>query len=496
MILCGGDNMLKDFDFNESRNPYAGFKRKELGERLARAQRLIKNLNIPVLIIVDGWESSGKGYVIKDLIRELNPKSYKVSVFETPTAEEEARPFLWRFLEKIPSKGNMAIFDRSFYFNLLNDLSIENGELQQGIEDISIIEKQLLDDNVIIIKFFLHQKEKTQQGRIDTLKNDVDKAFMVGERDEEQYKHYADYLDHFDVILEKSNFPFSKWHIVSTEEKKAASEKILGMSIDLIYEGIDRILGQKNGGIRYARNYIPSQKPLEKIDLGLTLTEEEYDKRKDALQIEAQRIAFQLYTKGIPTILVFEGVDAAGKGGAIERLTREMDPRGYEVITTSAPNELEQQYHYLWRFYRNFPKKGDIKIFDRSWYGRVLVERVEGFATEKEWDRAYEEINQMETQLTKFGTLVFKFFLYIDKEEQLKRFKDRENEPDKVYKLTDEDWRNREKWDEYIAAMNEMLDRTSTPQAPWNIVAGMDKKYARINVLETFIEQATKKLNE
>jgi len=268
------------------------------------------------------------------------------------------------------------------------------------------------------------------------------------------------------------------------------------MSIDLIYEGIDRILGQKNGGIRYARNYIPSQKPLEKIDLGLTLTEEEYDKRKDALQIEAQRIAFQLYTKGIPTILVFEGVDAAGKGGAIERLTREMDPRGYEVITTSAPNELEQQYHYLWRFYRNFPKKGDIKIFDRSWYGRVLVERVEGFATEKEWDRAYEEINQMETQLTKFGTLVIKFFLYIDKEEQLKRFKDRENEPDKVYKLTDEDWRNREKWDEYIAAMNEMLDRTSTPQAPWNIVAGMDKKYARINVLETFIEQATKKLNE
>lgn len=488
--------MLKDFDFEEIKNPYIGFKRKELGERLARAQRLIKNLNIPVLIIVDGWESSGKGYVIKDLVRELNPKSYKVSVFETPTAEEEARPFLWRFWGKIPSKGNMAIFDRSFYFNLLNDLSVENRELQQGIKDISIIEKQLLDDNVIIIKFFLHQKEKTQQERIDVLKKDADKSFMIGERDIDQYKRYESYLHHFDEILEKSNFPFSKWHIISTEEKKSASEQVLGMSIDLIYEGIDRILGQKNGGICYARNYAADQKPLEKMDLSLALSDEEYDKRKDALQIEAQRIAFQLYTKGIPTVLVFEGVDAAGKGGAIERLTQEMDPRGYEVITTSAPNELERQYHYLWRFYRNIPKKGDIKIFDRSWYGRVLVERVEGFTTEKEWDRAYEEINQMEAQLTKFGTLVVKFFLYIDKEEQLKRFKDRETEPDKVYKLTNEDWRNREKWEEYIDAMNEMLVRTTTPYAPWNIISGMDKKYARIKVLETFIKQASKKLNE
>lgn len=488
--------MLKKYNFKEVNNPYAGFKRKDLGERLARAQRLVQNLDIPVLIIVDGWESSGKGYVIKDLVRELNPKSYKVSVFETPTEEENARPFLWRFWENIPKKGDIAIFDRSFYFKLLNDLTIDKQELEQGIQDISLIEKELLDDKAIILKFFLHQKGKTQQKRIDELKKDPYREFMISERDEDQYERYDDYLEHFDYVLEKSDFPFSKWHLVSTEDKKAASEQILGMSIDLIYQGIDRIMGMKNGGVRHFREYAATEKPLEKIDLTLSMSDKEYDKRKDALQLEVQQLAFQLYTKGIPTVVVFEGVDAAGKGGAIERLTREMDPRGYEVITTSAPNKLEEQYHYLWRFYKNFPKKGDIKIFDRSWYGRVMVERVEGFATVEEWDRAYEEINQMEAQWVNFGTLVLKFFLYIDKEEQLKRFKDRENEPDKVYKLTNEDWRNREKWDEYINAMNEMLVRTNTPEVPWTIVSGKDKKYARIQVLETFIAQAKKIIDE
>ncbi|WP_277630519.1 phosphate:AMP phosphotransferase [Atopococcus tabaci] len=489
--------MLKEYDFSKFENPYSDFKRKELGERLARAQRLVQNLDIPVLIIVDGWESSGKGYVIKDLVRELNPKTYKVSVFERPTEEEEARPFLWRFWEKTPQKGSMAIFDRSFYFKLLNDPTIQDDELEKNIQDISSIEKQLLDDNAIIIKFFLHQTEKTQQKRIDELQKDEYRSFMISERDEDQYKNYDTYLKHFDEILKKSDFTFSKWHILSTEDLKAASEKALGTTIDLIHEGIDRIMGMKNGGVqRFYRETIPSEKPLQDVDLNLHLSDKEYEKQKDELQLEAQRLAFKLYTSGIPTVLVFEGVDAAGKGGAIERLTRQMDPRGYEVITTSAPSDYEAQHHYLWRFYRNFPKKGDIKIFDRSWYGRVMVERVEQFATVEEWERAYEEINQMEQHLHNFGTLVLKFFLYIDKDEQLERFKDRQEEADKIYKITEEDWRNREKWDDYIEAMDEMLVRTDTSEAPWVIVEAQDKKYARIKVLKEFIYHAKKALKQ
>ena len=185
-------------------------------------------------------------------------------------------------------------------------------------------------------------------------------------------------------------------------------------------------------------------------------------------------------------------MDAAGKGGAIERLTRYMDPRGYEVIPTSAPDETELSYNYLWRFYRDFPNNGKISIFDRSWYGRVMVERIEGFAREDEWKRAYDEINQMEKHLNNFGTLVLKFFVCIDKDEQLVRFKDREQEANKLYKITDEDWRNRDKWDEYIVAMNEMLVRTNTEYAPWIIVEGNDKQYARLKVLESFIEYGRK----
>lgn len=489
--------MLKGYDFKAGKNPYKQFKTKELGERLSRAQRLINNLNIPVLIIVDGWESSGKGFVIKDLVKELNPKHFKVSVFENPTEDENKRPFLWRFWNKLPKKGDIAIYDRSFYFNVFNDLSLTGEALDKDIRDISSIEKLLLDDDTIIIKFFLHQKEKTQQKRIDKLKEDEDRSFMISERDEEQYENYGDYLNHFDTVLNKSDFTFSKWHVVSSENKKDASDNILGMTIDLIHEGIDRIMGMENGGLRKElRDYSPQEKPLEKVNLKLELDDEEYDKLKDDLQMEAQRVAFRLYTAGIPTVMVFEGVDASGKGGAIERLTREMDPRGYEVLTTAAPSEDEKAHHYLWRFYKDFPQKGDMKIFDRSWYGRVMVERVEQFADMEEWDRAYNEINEMEQHLHNFNTLILKFFIYIDKEEQLRRFKSRETEPDKVFKLTDEDWRNREKWTDYIEAMNEMLVRTDTDYAPWIIVEGQQKKYARIKVLQTFIEQAGKILDE
>ena len=202
-----------------------------------------------------------------------------------------------------------------------------------------------------------------------------------------------------------------------------------------------------------------------------------------------------MYTKKIPGVIVFEGIDAAGKGGSIKRLTRLMDPRGYRVVPISAPNETERDYHYLWRFYKELPEKGALAIFDRSWYGRVLVERIEGFTHAKRWEEAYDEINMFEKNLCNSDVMVLKFFLAVDKKEQLSRFKDRQVETDKMYKITEEDWRNREKWDEYIEAMNEMLVRTDTEYAPWNIISGQDKKHARIKVLEIFIEYVSKHIN-
>lgn len=481
--------MLKHFDFDKFKNPFEKAKRSELGKRLANLQRLVKSKNIPVLIIVDGWESSGKGYVINDLIRELDPRSYKVSVFDKPTDEEKERSFLWRFWNKIPRKGDIAIFDRSFYFKVMNHLDIEPDELKRDIKDISSIEKQLVDDGTIIIKYFLHIGEKTQKDRINELREHKYSEFMVTHRDIEQNENYEHFCNHFDNILKHSDFKYSRWNIISGENLKAASKAILGTTIELIQKGLERLEVERNCQ-GYVREYEAKARPLSNVDLSLTIDQDYYESKLKKLQKEAQKVAYKLYTKGIPGVIVFEGMDASGKGGAIRRLTGYMDPRGYNVILTSAPDETEKKYHYLWKFYRDFPVKGKIAIFDRSWYGRVLVERIEGFANLCEWDRAYDEINQMEKHLHNFGTLIIKFLIHIDKDEQLRRFKDRENEPDKSHKITSEDWRNREKWDLYIEAMNEMLVRTNTEYAPWIIVEGQDKKYARIKVLQEFIKHA------
>lgn len=486
--------MIKDHNFENYENRYESFKRSELGEKLAKLQRLLKRLDIPVLIVVDGWESSGKGYVINDLIRELDPRFYKVSVFQDPTDDERERPFLWRFWKKIPKKGNMAIFDRSFYFDVMDNPDISANKLKRDIEDISSIERELYDDGTIIIKFFLHQKEDTQKQRIDDLRMDRYRSFLITENDEKQYSDYKKYLEHFEMILEMSNFDYSPWNIISTENLKSASKKVLGTTLDLLQDGIDRYIGKQNGGIRYIRTYEAKEKPLESVDLSISLGQEEYDYEVKALQKEAQELAYQLYTRKVPIVLVLEGMDASGKGGAIQRLTRLIDPRSYEVIPISAPDETEKKYHYLWRFFNSIPRSGRMAIFDRSWYGRVMVERIEGFASASEWDRAYEEINSMERHLSNFGTMVIKFFIHIDKDDQLIRFEEREREADKVYKITEEDWRNREKWDQYMEAANEMLVRTDTAYAPWIIVEGRDKRHARIKVLNEFVKQAKSRI--
>lgn len=484
--------MIKEFDFDNVPNPYKELDSSKLCEQLARLQRLVKNMDIPVLIIVDGWESAGQSHVIRDLIRELDPRSFKVSAFENPTDEEKVRPFLWRFWNRIPRKGNISIFDRSFYYKIMNQLEIDSAELERDIKDIGSIEKELFDDNTIIIKFFLHQKEKTQKKRIAELKNDKYRTFFVTNRDEEQNKNYKAYLNHFEKVLQLSDFPYSRWHIIYTGDLESASKKVLGTAIDLIQEGVDLIASKQKNRTNYIRTYHLDQRPLDKVDLSLSVNEDSYKEEIKKLQEEAKNIAYKMYTKKIPCVLVFEGMDAAGKGGAIQRLTRMIDPILYEVVPISAPDKTELQYHYLWRFYKNIPRKGNITIFDRSWYGRVLVERIEGFADVSQWDRAYAEINQMEQHLHHFGTMVLKFFLCIDKEEQLRRFRDREAEADKLYKITQEDWRNREKWDSYLEAMNEMLVRTNTDYAPWVILSGQDKKYARIKVLQEFIKYAEK----
>jgi polyphosphate kinase 2 (PPK2 family) len=227
---------------------------------------------------------------------------------------------------------------------------------------------------------------------------------------------------------------------------------------------------------------------LEKIDLSVKLDKDEYTKQLIQYQLRLRALAYQIYVQKRPAVLVYEGWDAAGKGGNIKRLTEKLDPRGYVVYPIAAPAGEDKTHHYLYRFWRRLPERGQIAIFDRSWYGRVMVERIEGFCTEDEWKRAYREINSFERQLIDFGTILVKFWIHISQEEQLARFEQREKTAYKAWKLTDEDWRNREKWNLYREAVEEMLVKTSTISAPWTVIPGNDKWYARVKALKTVAE--------
>lgn len=480
--------MLDHFDFKEETSLFTDKKTSKMGESLDKLQRKLQALEIPALILIEGWESSGKGHVLKDLTREMDPRYVRVEVFEEENDQENQYPSAWRFWQKIPGNQEVVFFDRSFYNQVMNYEEKSDKLLQRKIKELMQFERTLLDDNMIIVKLFLNISEKTQKKRIEALEEDKYRRFLVTDLDKHQNKHYDKHQEWFDRMLEATNFDDSPWHIINAEDKKEASKEALGVTIQAIKEGIKKVKAARKETKAPHRTYQPFGSDLHHLDLSATLSKKAYDKAKDKLQPRAAELVYECYTLGIPIVLAFEGVDAAGKGGAIKRLTREIDPRSYKTYGIKAPSPVEKAHHYLWRFKTKFPKDGLMAIFDRSWYGRVLVERIEGFATEKEWERAYHEITQMEATLTNHGTLVLKFFLFIDKDEEAKRFKDREEDPDKQYKITEEDWRNRDKWDKYMVAYQEMLDRTDKPNAPWITVATNDKYAARIQVLETFVK--------
>lgn len=467
---------------------FQNFKRSELAERLGRLSRICNDLDIPILIIVDGWESSGRGFVIKDLCREFAAKNFDVDVFDKDESYDDKFPFIRKFWINVPQKGKIKIFDRSFYYKIFEKKNLSDKKIQERIDSIKSIEKALFDDQTIILKFFLNIDKKEQKKRIEKLEDSFKEDFYMDGLDFDQQKNYNDYEKHFKKTLKATDFPYARWEIVDSNDKKSASKEVLGLAIDRISQGMERVIRQREENENNKRDYVSSSNILQNIDLSKTISDDEYEEKKDKLQYEVAKIMYKYYQKGISQVLVFEGVDAAGKDGAIERLIKEVDPRLYKVHGISAPSKEELSRNYLWRFFTKLPKDGYIGIFSRSWYGRVMVERVEEFAKTNEWDRAYGEILDMEKQIYDHGSLVLKFFVTIDKDEQLKRFKDRQRNPDKQYKITDEDWRNREKWDQYVDAMNEMLERTNSNYAPWIIVEGNCKKYARIKVMEEYIK--------
>lgn len=463
-------------------------KRSDLGEEFARLQRQLEKTDKSMLVIVDGWESSGKGYLLKDLTRELDPKYYEVEVFGETSQEERDRHYLYRFFKKAPYHGQMAFFDRSFYYELFTNTDISDEDLQRLIQSIGFIEEALLDDDTLIVKFFLHHTEEEMAERIEELEEDDYAHVLLTDIDYQQLENYDKFYAHFDKILEQTNYQRSPWNILYIDGKKDTSRKALQICIDRLSKYLE---GDYNR-LEPKLASLPKDEdlwPLNRVDLSAEISDDDYDDQLEDLQKRAGELLYQVYLENKAIVVAYEGTDAAGKGGNIERLTRHMDPRGYDVETTSAPSQVELDHHYLWRFNEGIPPRGRMTIFDRTWYGRVLVERVEGLTPVYRWKEAYQEINKMEANLVQEGFLVLKYLLIIDKDEQLERFEDRAEDPDKQHKLTDEDWRNREKFDDYKLAMNEMVYHTSTDEAPWKVISGQQKEYARIAVLKDFIER-------
>lgn len=481
------------------------------GPRLGLAQRRLKEAGIPVLILFDGMDAAGKGTQINRLIQFLDPRGFDVYASSRVTEDEAMRPFLWRFWTLTPENGRIAVFDRSWYRKVREDRfegRTAKKELAEAFRDICSFEKQLTDSKAVIIKLFLYISREEQKKRFKKLEESGETAWRVTKEDWKRNEDYDRYLKINEEMLERTDTEYAPWTIIEATDKSYGAMKILKTVTETLEDALkkraeeERLKEEKKkaaetflkAGENPAENNRYQNGVLSGIDLSKTMTREAYKKEIDRLQKKLELLHSELYRLRIPVVLGFEGWDAGGKGGAIRRLTSHLDPRGYQVCPTAAPNDIEKKHHYLWRFWNHMPKAGHIAIFDRTWYGRVMVERIEGFCREEEWRRAYQEINEMESHLVNAGAVVLKFWLQIDKDEQKRRFEERMRIPEKQWKITDEDWRNREKWDQYELAVNEMLVRTSTTYAPWIVVEGNCKYYARVKVLRTVVEALEKKI--
>lgn len=465
-------------------------------EKLAGQQTLIKEHKLPVLVLVEGWGTAGKGSVIGQMIRNIDPRFFKVAPMDQPTEEEKRKPFLCRYFTKIPEAGKFMFLDSGWMDEVTRNRvhgEMDQKTYEQRIDSIRRFERQLTDNGYLVMKFFCHISEKEQKKRIEDLVEEIDTRWRVSENDKWQNKHYEKCLEVFDRYMEDTNNPSAPWYVIDAKSKKWAELQAL----EILTQGIEIALQNQSLAVPLLQNVFPLEKVPKLSEIPLenkSLSDEEYKEELTRLQNHLKELHNRLYRKKVPVVIVYEGWDAAGKGGNIKRITEALDPRGFEVQPIASPEPHEKARHYLWRFWMRLPKTGHIAIFDRSWYGRVMVERLEGFCSENDWKRAYNEMNEFEKELHDWGAVIIKFWVQIDKDTQLARFTDRQNTPEKQWKITDEDWRNREKWDEYEVAVNEMIQKTSTTFAPWHILESVDKKYARIKALKIVIEELEKVL--
>jgi len=452
----------------------------DLRRDLVNAQTDLKDRPWSVLIMVMGNDGPGCEELLDRLHEWMDARFMDTRVFDQWTDEERARPRFWRYWRALPAHGRIGLFMGAWAVNAIADIAtgrISEDDFDHRLDHVRRFEQQLADDGTLLLKFWLHMPRRQIKKRLKKAKKNPDKAWRMDETDWKVCENYDELIP----IAERFVRETGGWMVVESTDREYRDITVA----NLIREGLQRRLAQEDPPPPPAALPRFSGKPaLDTVDLATTLESQEYKERLEDAQSRLRRLVAKADRKGVSTVLAFEGWDAAGKGGTIRRITRAIPARYYNVIPVAAPTDEERAHHYLWRFWRRLPRAGRMVIFDRTWYGRVLVERVEGLATEDEWKRAYAEIADFEEQIVERGCALAKFWLHIDPEEQLRRFCAREQTEYKKYKITDEDYRNRERWDDYVAAINEMVARTSTDEAPWHLVASNDKRVARVQVVK------------
>jgi len=472
---------------------------------LLQAQRALQKAGVPVIVLLAGADGAGKGETVARILEWLDTRGLDTHAFGVPTDEERERPRWWRYWMRLPPRGRIGIFFGSWYSEPLVERAfgrLSRSRYDRMLSEIAFFEQMLAEDGALIVKLWIHLSKKGLRRRLRRLKGDPATRWKVTKADWKHFRKYDQYIEASEQAIQRTDTSHAPWLLVEAIDERYR-DLMAGRTL------LERFHNRLQAAAPPPKATAPSGSPapppavsreaslssLERVDLRRKLAVPEYDRRLAKAQGRLGRLVRAAFEKKRSSVVVFEGWDASGKGGNIRRLTAAMDPRTYRVLSVAAPTDEEKARHYLWRFWRHVPRAGYVTVYDRSWYGRVLVERVEGFARPEEWNRAYLEINDFEQQLVYHGIVLAKFWLHVDAKEQLRRFREREAVAWKRHKIGPEDWRNREKWALYEEAASDMIARTSTAQAPWTLVPANDKRVARVSVVESLCARLERALD-
>jgi len=448
----------------------------------------------PVLMIITGVEGGGRSETANKLTEWMDPRHIRVTAFGERSYEELARPYVWRYWRALPPRGRIGIFMNAWYTEMVAARlagRLDRARFEFYLQETRAYERMLVDEGVVLLKFWIHLPKDGLRERIAELAKDRRHTKREVKQDRRRAEAYVRLRPVWEEMLRETSTSEAPWTIVEGTDERYRNltvGKVLLDTLKAVNGDTATTARPRAHSAGPAPTVVDNVALIRKLDLSQKISAADYNGELVKWQRRLAELTRTKRFRDHSLILAFEGADAAGKGGAIRRVTSALDARQYVTVPIAAPTDEEKSYPYLWRFWRNVPPRGGITIFDRTWYGRVLVERVEGFCSEYDWHRAYEEINQFEEQLVESGSVVCKFWLQISKAEQYRRFKAREKTSFKRFKITPEDWRNRGKWSDYEHAVADMVDRTSTELAPWTLVEAEDKYFARIKVLKTIVK--------